>query len=179
MEALTKNSLILLMILPALMVLISVALVIFFQQKKSKLEQESSFKAARDKQVLPVIFTAYERAILFLERIRPQNILPHAESLQDPAKVLQLELVSTIREEYEHNLSQQLYIHPEAWEKLVQAKEQVITLINLSASELEENASGMELGKIILEKVSTSEELSVQRAIIMLKRDFEKYIPSL
>ncbi|MEM6628318.1 MAG: hypothetical protein AAF694_01540 [Bacteroidota bacterium] len=179
MEALTKNSLIILMILPALMVLISVGLVIYFQQKKSKSDQQGAFLKARDKQVLPIVFTAYERAILFLERIRPQNILPHAESLQDPAKVLQLELVSTIREEYEHNLSQQLYIQPESWDLLVQAKEQVITLINLSANEVDENASGMELGKIILEKVSTSEELFIQKAIIMLKRDFQKYIPSL
>ena len=177
MEELTKTGIILLAVLPALIVVGTVAMILLLQQRKTLQESKTERLVSRNKQVLPVVFTAYERAILFLERIRPQNLVPNAESLQDTAKHLQIELVYNIREEYEHNLSQQLYINQEAWNFLVQAKEQVITLINLSANQVEENAPAMELGKVILEKVSVSEELVVQKAILLLKKDFGRFIP--
>ncbi len=177
MEELTTSGLIILIILPALIVLATVGLILFLQQRKALQESKTERLIARNKQVVPVVFTAYERAILFLERIRPQNLIPNAESLQDSAKHLQIELISNIRVEYEHNLSQQIYINQEAWDFLVQAKEQVITLINLSSNQVDENAPAMELGKVILEKVSASEELFVQKAILLLKKDFSRFLP--
>ena len=177
MEELTTSGLIILIILPALIVLATVGLILFLQQRKTLQESKTERLIARNKQVVPVVFTAYERAILFLERIRPQNLIPNAESLQDSAKHLQIELISNIRVEYEHNLSQQIYINQEAWDFLVQAKEQVITLINLSSNQVDENAPAMELGKVILEKVSASEELFVQKAILLLKKDFSRFLP--
>jgi len=171
MEDITKLSIALLYILPPILAMVAVGMVLYFQQKKEQLQYNIKTYHELMKHILPLKISAYERAILFLERIRPENLLPRCEYIQDSAQALHIEMINHIRDEYEHNLAQQLYISNEGWDSLINAKEMILNIINSSASELSENSTGMDLGKIILEKVSTSEEIITQKAINTLKDD--------
>ena len=64
----------------------------------------------------PIRLRAYERLILFLERISPENLIVRVSQPQMKAKELEKALTDAIRAEFDHNLSQQLYVSTEAWE---------------------------------------------------------------
>jgi hypothetical protein len=121
--------------------------------------------------LLPVRLQAYERIILFIERIAPESILMRLNRKGMTAAQLQSELQNTIRHEYEHNLSQQTYISTEAWQKVQTAKNQILAIINESGAELQEGASGATLGKLILEKVMELKTPPSQVAVDYLKKE--------
>src|SRR3990170_5075065 len=102
--------------------------------------------------VLPNRLHAYERMTLFLERMSPQNLLVRLNTGSIPAKDFHQVLLAEVRNEYNHNVSQQVYISEEVWELIKSAKEDVIVTINDSANELGEEASSLDLSKKIFEK---------------------------
>ena len=122
---------------------------------------------------LPLKLAAYERAVLYLERINPHNLLARVGSAGKPAQQFHFELVREIRMEYEHNLVQQIYISTKGWAALVKAKEEILTVINQSNRETAEDADAMTLGRKILEKYSHAPHDPSVYAINALKEDIE------
>ena len=83
-----------------------------------------------------------------------------------------LELVKTIRLEYEYNLSQQMYINDDAWQMVATAKEETIKIINMFASQMPDETDGIELSKAIFNYyMQTNKEVPVQIAINFVKSD--------
>jgi hypothetical protein len=109
--------------------------------------------------------------ILFLERINPPNLLKRTVKPGMKAGTLQSLLLSTIREEYEHNMSQQLYISNDSWELIKSAKEEVVSLVNLTASKVkaEEEAAAL-AGKILTDGFHGSAN-PVEKAMQSLKKE--------
>src|SRR5690606_23604000 len=103
--------------------------------------------------LLPNRLHAYERMTLFLERMSPQNLLVRLNTSTMPAKDFHQVLLSEVRNEYNHNVSQQVYISEEVWELIRSAKEDLIVSINEAASELDEQATSLDLSKKIVEKM--------------------------
>ncbi|MBN1131824.1 MAG: hypothetical protein JXR52_02040 [Bacteroidales bacterium] len=122
-------------------------------------------------EILPVRLQAYERIVLFLERISPESLVIRVSKPGYTSRQFQSELLNTIRSEYEHNLSQQTYISKEAWEKVKAARNQTINLINDSAADLKPDSSGSTLGKVILEQVMELKNPPSQVAIDYLKQE--------
>jgi hypothetical protein len=89
--------------------------------------------------------------ILLLERISPEALVMRANHSNTTCSILQNELINAIRTEFEHNLAQQTYISSQAWEMVKSARNNVIKLINEAASGFKPDASGINLGKRILE----------------------------
>jgi hypothetical protein len=110
-------------------------------------------EAARstDKSVLPFQLQAYERLVLLVERINLQNLISRIFQQGLTATDMQIGLIQTIKAEFDHNVAQQIYVSPTAWEAVKTLKEQTITIINQVASQLPENATAMDLNKQILE----------------------------
>ncbi len=79
---------------------------------------------------LPLRLQAYERMILFLERIQIEQLLARVDYQKLDIAQIQHVLLNEIRSEYSHNLTQQIYISHPVWISITQAKEQIITLIN-------------------------------------------------
>ncbi|PSR06437.1 MAG: hypothetical protein BRD49_00490, partial [Bacteroidetes bacterium SW_10_40_5] len=96
------------------------------QQKNKMLELQLSNKQT----ILPVRLQAYERVLLLLERISPENIVMRIRKPDMTAADLQVALVNEVRNEFDHNLSQQLYLSDDAWYMVKSAKEEVIRIIN-------------------------------------------------
>lgn len=97
---------------------------------------------------------AYERLSLLADRLSLKNLVTRLHSTAFSAQDLQLVLTDSIRAEYEHNITQQNYVNPEVWKAISKMKEQNIYIINHLAMSLPQNASSLDLGKVILEYAS-------------------------
>lgn len=159
--------------LPLLIIGGAVLLVIhmFFRQERVRLAL--SQKAETMKTILPLRLQAYERIILFLERSEPSQVILRLLDPQASARDLHRECIVSIREEFEHNFTQQLYISPKAWEALKVAKESVIHLINKSYEELSERAGANELAMKILEKDNLEAMRQNGIAISQIKKEVQ------
>jgi hypothetical protein len=116
-------------------------------------------------------FQAYERLVLYLERSNPVNMVMRMHRPGISAKMLEAEMVKSIREEFEHNLSQQIYVSDEIWKLIKKAKEETVKLISLASSRCNETHTGMDLSKILLELSSSIEEFPHDVAIRYLKQE--------
>ena len=126
------------------------------------------------KMITPIRMQAYERMVLFLERIAPSNLILRQNQSGLNVFQFQKRLIHAIREEFEHNLSQQLYISTNAWEQAVQAKEEVVRLINTAASQLKSDEPSTELGALIINSEKSLNKPVVKSAIDTLKKELER-----
>lgn len=140
------------------------------EQKKRLLE----LKMQNQSLITPIRLQAYERLVLFLERISPNSLIIRVYLPGMNAFQLQTTLIKNVREEWEHNLSQQVYISPTAWEYVKIAKEETIKMINIAASRIGENVSGTDLSTAILETSMQSQVQKTQQAIDYLKNDIRQ-----
>lgn len=138
------------------------------------LKLEHELKASSQKISIPLKFQAYERMILFLERISPSSLLTRIVKPSMTVERLHSQLLSTIREEYEHNMSQQLYISDTSWDLIKASKEEVIRLINSSASKFNSDDSSGEFAKEIIMEFSKTDN-PIEKAILSLKEDIRKH----
>jgi len=83
----------------------------------------------------------------------------------------QLMLVQNIREEFEHNVAQQIYVSPSGWAMIKSAREEIIRMINTLAAETDAGSSAGELAKVILEHWAQLDHNPAQIAIDQLKAE--------
>jgi hypothetical protein len=157
--------------IPALIVFLTTWVLIRSWAKNEDKKRKHEFNIHIKDEILPIRLQAYERFILYLERIAPESLVMRTSSADYTTRQFQTELMSAIRTEFEHNLAQQTYISTEAWEKVRVARNQTIKLINEAAAELKPDASGTTLGKLVLEQVMELKNPPSQIAIDYLKRE--------
>lgn len=141
----------------------------FFENERKKRLWEQ--KNQHIKITLPLRLQAYERMILFLERMSPNSLIVRLQTQNMTARQLQVEMLSLIRAEFEHNLAQQLYISSQAWDVIVSAKENVIKLINLSAEETDPDATSLQLSQKIIAQWMLLNPTPIRTAIDFLKKE--------
>jgi len=124
--------------------------------------------------ILPIRLQAYERMTLFLERITPSNLLIRVSGSGQTATDYHRMLINDIRNEYNHNLSQQIYMTEQSWARIQSAKEDVVTLINRSFHEMPDKNRGTDLAKRILETIIAQETDPTATAIRMMKREINE-----
>lgn len=94
------------------------------------------------KNALPLRLQAYERMALFLERINPAKILIRITPISTDKIDYQNFVIEHIEQEFEHNLTQQIYISDECWTVISTAKNATIQMIRKAALNPEvENAN--------------------------------------
>lgn len=146
---------------------------LFIEGDRGKKDLE--LRAAHYKDSLPLRLQAYERLTLFLERITPTNLISRVNKPGMAARDLQLSLISNIRLEFEHNLSQQIYVSSPVWMMIVQVKEEIISIVNRVASDLPEAATGKDLSRAIIEHFINNEQvMPTQKALDTLKSEVKK-----
>ena len=111
---------------------------------------------------LPHRVEAYQRIILFMERISPNSLVMRKFENGMKAKELQGELLSTIRSEFEHNIAQQIFISPQGWKMVKESKEEIIKIINLASSQIDENGNALDLSQKIFEIATQIEKLPTE-----------------
>jgi hypothetical protein len=138
-------------VLPALLVLITAYVVLSKTIKNDQDRRRQEAALQNVKIVTPIKLQAYERMVLLLERISPESLVIRVNKPDASAQQLHNTLLSTIRSEYEHNLSQQIYMSNEAWQMVNNARNSIVRLINGVASEIPPTASGVDLSRQIIE----------------------------
>ncbi len=160
--------------LPAIVVFLTAYLVIRNFLKNEEQRRKVELALANQKELLPLRLQAYERIALFLERISPESIVMRISKPGMNSRQLHAELISAIRSEYEHNLSQQVYISSQVWELVRNARGNVVKLINSASGEIKENASAMTLSKKILELAMEHKSAPTETALQALKQEIRQ-----
>jgi hypothetical protein len=161
-------------LIPAAAVLYGMYLTIQTFLQKQFEQKELDIKAKTVEITTPIRLQAYERMTLFLERITPANLLIRLGSPDIQAIDFQRILLHEIREEFNHNLAQQVYISHDVWEKTRTAMNDVVALINTSASEISPDATSINLSKKIFEKVINGNQQPTAEALKMLKEEAQR-----
>ncbi|MDR1877967.1 MAG: hypothetical protein LBQ64_00195 [Bacteroidales bacterium] len=99
----------------------------------------------------PIRLQSYERLALLLERMKPNTLLLRNPSAGLSSSQYRTILLTTIRNEFDHNLSQQVYVSSGLWKAAKNAKEEAEKIINLAAAKTGIDAQGNELAAKILE----------------------------
>ncbi|MCC6838896.1 MAG: hypothetical protein IT230_01920 [Flavobacteriales bacterium] len=144
------------------------------RQREASTQLMAEAKREDRKHVLPLRLQAYERLTLFLERIAPGALVFRVHKHNMTARMLHAELLATVREEYEHNVTQQIYVSDRAWQQVRMAKEETLRIINIAAESTPEGASGTALSERVFETASRLSHLPTQQAIVALKEEVRK-----
>ncbi len=147
---------------------------LWYYLKHTKEKVQPAVFPEDQKIILPLKLQAYERFVLLLERIHPANLVMRVNSSELTSIQLQSKLVRSIREEFEYNLSQQLYISEASWEMIKNAKEETIALINQASGKVSENAHSSELVKAIFNLSIARGKLPVENALGAIKRELQE-----
>lgn len=127
--------------LPSIIVLLAVFLM--FKQYFQHLSHTRILELKREKSqiTLPLRLQAFERLILLCERIDLPDLVLRLKTPGTNAGALRSALLLAIQQEYEHNLTQQLYVSPELWSILISAKNKTMDLITIAADGIDNQAN--------------------------------------
>lgn len=142
--------------------------------KEQQAAQMADFRKDDRKQVLPLRLQAYERLALYLERIQPGPMLLRVQRAGMVSGDLQAALVMAIREELEHNVTQQIYVSDRAWAKVRQAKEETIRLVNMSFEQVGSGAPASTLAQRVFEHAARLSHSPAQEALVVLKEEVRR-----
>ena len=120
----------------------------------------------------PLQLQAYERLAILAERISLPSLVSRANQAGLQAREMQMLLLESIKQEYEYNASQQIYVSPVSWEAVRNLKEQNMLIINQVGSTVPPDAPGVELNKRLLE-FSMSQKKGNLHGIVLEAINFE------
>lgn len=145
-----------------------VSLFVFFQSKTMKEDKapEDSFTTR------PLQLQAYERLALLSERISLPSLISRMSQPGLSAREMQLFLIESIKQEYEYNISQQIYVSTIAWDAVRNLRDQNMLIINQIASILPPEAKSSDLNKQLLEVVINQQD-KVLHSIVLETLNYE------
>lgn len=158
--------------IPAVVVLIATSLIVRrFLITDVRHKQMDMLRETQDT-TMRLRLQAYERLVLFVERIHPRQLVPRLYQTGMTVADLQAVLTYNIRAEFEHNLSQQLYVSRRVWDTVKQVKEQELNMINSISQQLNAEDSAKELHKRIVDYVMTIDgELPTDAALQLINEE--------
>lgn len=160
-----------LIIAVAFATLVAGVLVFLFLKQRRELKQAQQQVAGgagggkEDVATRQLQLQAYERLILLVDRIALPNLIQRVAQPELSAREMQSLLIHSIRQEFEHNITQQIYVSAEAWDAVRNYKEQNLLIINQIASFLPPEATGFDLNKHILDLLVQNPKASLQNIV--------------
>lgn len=171
MEAVTE---ILKITIPALIVFFTAWIVLRNMIRNDQDKRRQELILQNNKLISPIKLQAYERVVLFLERISLESLLVRVSSPEMSASQLHTAMLYAIRSEFEHNLSQQIYMSQQAWEVVRNARSNMIKIINSEVEKIPPDSSGMALSKRLLEKIMELDKEPTRAAIDYVKGEIAR-----
>lgn len=158
--------------IPAIIVLIATSTIVRkFLVNETERKRMSIFQQGMDT-TLRLRLQAYERLSLYMERIHPRTLIPRVYETGMTTRDLQTVLILTIKTEYEHNLSQQIYVSAQVWKTVQSVKEQEMAMINQVAGLLNPDSSAKELHQKMIDFIISNEnDLPVEVALEMINNE--------
>lgn len=145
---------------------------VFGQKRQYQSTQLKAEMLQKDNAVLlPLKIQALERLLLLMERIRPEALV-HRCSPDQAAASMQLSMLAQLRSEFEHNLAQQLYVHPSTWASVLQARDLVAGAIQQAGGMSSVDGPGIQFARQLLQQGQNA-NLAIDQAVAALKRELE------
>jgi hypothetical protein len=141
---------------------------------KNERLQILELKKAADNQTLPLRLQAYERVVLFIERINPSSMLIRLNGTAYSAADLHRLAVQEVNTEYQHNITQQVYVSSRAWAVVRRLKDDTINMLNSTMRTLPEDATGLDLSRALLTHLSQLDNSPYEVAGSMIHKDLEE-----
>ena len=162
--------------IPSLIVFFTAWIVLRSMIRNDQDKRKQELLLQNSKVVTQIKLQAYERIVLFLERISLESLLVRVSTPDMSASQLHSAMLNTIRSEFEHNLSQQIYMSPQAWEVVRNARSNMIKIINSEAERMPAKSNGMALSKQLLEKIMELDKEPTRAAIDYIKGEIGRMI---
>jgi DNA helicase HerA-like ATPase len=124
--------------------------------------------------LLPLRLQAHERIIVFVERLNPSNLFIRLHQQGISAAELQSLILNEIRAEYQHNVTQQLYVNAITWNVIRKLKEDTLAMVNNAIAGMPAGATGVELSKKVLQHMGAVEENPYDLTLELIKRDIHQ-----
>ncbi|MDR2204686.1 MAG: hypothetical protein LBE36_00765 [Flavobacteriaceae bacterium] len=111
--------------------------------------KEKEMKFFGIKESMDLRFQAFERMTLFLERMKPSNLVGKFDKNLSPHEFIFL-AEKNIQEEFEYNASLQIYISKANWLNIVNNKDKIIRLLHSTYENLKSNANLQDFKTVFL-----------------------------
>jgi hypothetical protein len=160
--------------IPSLLVFLTAWVLLrnMIRNDQDKRRQELIMQNSRT--IVPIRLQAYERIVLFLERISLESLLVRTNSPGMSSAQLHSDLLNTIRSEFEHNLSQQIYMSQQAWEVVKNARSNTIKIINTEFEKTPDTATSLDFSKRLLERLMELDKEPTKTAIEYIKNEISR-----
>lgn len=166
---------IILIIVPASAVMFGMYLTVKTFVGKEFEKAKLDIKRKNNEILLPNRLSAYERVTLLLERISLSNFVLRVNNPEFNVAMFHQQLLAELRNEFNHNLSQQIYVSNEAWEMVRKAVEETTAVVNHAASLIEDkDARGIELAKAIFNLQAQATHDPNQEALLYVKKELRE-----
>ncbi len=159
------------LIVPAALVMYAMYLVMRNFLQKQFDNRLLDIKIKNNETVLPIRLQAYERISLLLERISPNNMLLRLSDPSISAFAFQQVLLNEIREEFNHNLSQQVYMSDLAWVKVRATVNDIVTAVQDSSQKMDETKNAIDLAEAIFDYMIKLDRDPVGEALTLVKEE--------
>ena len=140
-----------------------IALLAFFKKRE---EKQVDVTPVKKYDSVPLQLQAYERLVLLTERISLPNLISRISQPHASAKEMQLLLTENIKQEFEYNASQQIYVNAVAWEAVRNLRDQNMLIINQVANVLPPDATGSDLNKQLLEVIMQQNDAALHTIVL-------------
>ena len=157
--------------IPAICVLLGTWLVMHKFYKSETEKRLWELKRLSQKEISPLRMRAYERLSLLLERTTPEHMLMELNLGEMTILQVQQHLMHTIRMEYEHNLSQQIYVGDQVWQLIENAKQQTVAFVNSIAQQMPAQSSALDYAKTLITAYRSNGDTPNDLALQSLKNE--------
>lgn len=140
------------------------SLFVFFQTRSWKEEKKQDNVSAWSTR--PLQLQAYERLVLLCERISLPSLISRVSQPGLTAREMQVFLIEHIKQEYEYNISQQVYVSTIAWDAVRNLRDQSMLIINQIASVLPPDARASDLNKQLLEVIMNQQDKALHNIVL-------------
>lgn len=156
---------------PALIVFVTVYYLMKTYLDKQYQLKQLEYKQSQQKITIPLRLQAYERLSLFCERISVPNLLLRINDPNLSAAALRLKLLLTIQQEFEYNITQQVYISEQLWQIIKISREDTMTIIDLVGDKVDPKAPGKVFSEELLSYFDSQSNNALDKALIAIKRE--------
>ena len=157
--------------LPALIVLLATWLVLFKMLREERDKREFELRKSTHKEALPIRLRGYERLAILLERTTPEHMLRDMDIANLTVQQLQILLMKTVRLEFDHNLSQQVYVSDAVWEAVILVEEEMISFIAAGAKNFAPDSPALPYAQQLITVYSSNGQTPNQLAQIKLREE--------
>jgi hypothetical protein len=115
---------------------------------------------------IPLQLQAYERLTVLCERIAIPSLISRTNHPLATGKEMQALLIENIKQEFEYNASQQIYVSKVAWDAVRNLRDQSILIINQVANLLPADAKANDLNKQLLQVMMNHQDAALHTIVL-------------